>query len=136
MLPSGAGAKELQQDFVKREQTSRTYRMQKEEERIAGTIDSLEAMKQTIYKILSTARYKHIIYSWNYGVELVDLIGKPVSYCLPEIERRITEALLQDDRITEVSNFQFETKKRGCVHVTFCVKTTQGELAVEKEVQI
>lgn len=136
MLPSGVGREEFQQVFVRKEQPSKTYQMQKEEERIAGTMDGLEAMKQTIYKILSTERYQHVIYSWNYGVELVDLIGKPVSYCLPEIERRITEALLQDDRIKEVSNFQFDTKKRGCVHVTFCVKTTQGELAAEKEVQI
>lgn len=135
MLPSGAGVKEFQQDFVRREQPSKTYQMRKEEERIAGTMDGLEAIKQMIYKILSTERYRHVIYSWNYGVELADLIGKPVSYCLLEIERRITEALLQDDRITEVCDFQFEME-RGSVHVTFCVKTTQGELTAEKEVAI
>lgn len=133
MLPDVSS--EFKQDFIKKEQPSKTYRIRMDEEHITGTIDRLEAMKQTVYKILSTERYRYVIYSWNYGVEFEDLIGKPVSYCLPEIERRITEALLQDDRITEVYDFQFEMK-RGSVLVKFRVKTTQGELAAEKEVQI
>ena len=51
-------------------------------------------------------------YSWNYGVELVELIGQPKEYALPEIKRCITEALLQDDRITAVDGFEFETGKK------------------------
>jgi len=30
-----------------------------------------------------------LIHSWDYGVELHNLIGKDVEYCIPEIERRV-----------------------------------------------
>jgi len=98
--------------------------------------DELKAMEQAIYKIIRTERYKHIIYSWNYGIELEDLFGMPVSYCIPEIERRVKEALEQDTRILDVTDFEFETLKRGVVHVKFKVVTIFGNLELEKEVQI
>ena len=88
----------------------------------------MEAIKQTIFKILNTERYKYIIYSWNYGIELEDLFGQPVLFVCPEIERRVKEALLQDDRITEVDSFDFDISKRGVVSVTFTVHTIFGDL--------
>ena len=90
-------------------------------------IDGLEAVKQAIYLILSIERYDYIIYSWNYGVELKNLFGKPLSYVLPEIKRRVTEALLQDQRIKGVDNFSFETK-RGIVYASFTVHTIYGNV--------
>lgn len=68
-------------------------------------------MKQTIYCILNTERFEHLIYSWNYGIELKNLIGESSTYVVPELQRVITEALLQDDRIEEVNNFNFEIIK-------------------------
>lgn len=114
---------------------SLTYKMNIEEETIVGTCDDLEAMKQAIYKIINTERYQYLIYSWNYGVELAELFGEPVSWCIPEIERRIREALLQDDRIESVTDFEFETNKR-VVHTTFIVHTIFGEIEIEKDVMI
>nr|DAW76710.1 MAG TPA: Protein of unknown function (DUF2634) [Caudoviricetes sp.] len=103
---------------------------------IEGYTDELKAMEQAIYKIIRTERYKHIIYSWNYGIELEDLFGMPVSYCIPEIERRVKEALEQDTRILDVTDFEFETLKRGTVHVKFKAIIIFGNLELEKEVQI
>ena len=96
-------------------------------------VDELESLRQAIYLILSTERYAHLIYSWNYGVELVELIGQPKEYALPEIKRCITEALLQDDRITAVDGFEFETGKKT-VHVIFTVHSIFGDLEVETDV--
>lgn len=114
---------------------SLTYKMNIEEETIVGTCDDLEAMKQAIYKIINTERYQYLIYSWNYGVELAELFGEPVSWCIPEIERRIREALMQDDRIESVTDFEFETNK-SVVHTTFIVHTIFGEIEIEKDVMI
>lgn len=61
--------------------------------------DGREAMEQVIYKILNTERYRYVVYSWNYGIELMDLFGMPADYVCPVLEKRISEALLQDDRI-------------------------------------
>ncbi|ACZ08307.1 Protein of uncharacterised function (DUF2634) [Sebaldella termitidis] len=118
---------------------TKTYKMELEEnsDRISGFTDEQEAMKQAIYKIIRTERYKYIIYDWNYGIELEDLFGMPVNYCVPEIERRIREALLQDTRISEVNNFEFDTSKKGVVLVKFTAYTEFGEInIIDEEVSI
>lgn len=134
MIPGTVGF--LEEDFEIEEQPSRTYKMYLEQEVINGFTDGLDAMKQTIYMILNTERYQYIIYSWNYGIELIDLFGEPVTYVCPELERRITEALTQDDRILKVDAFSFDISEKGKVHVTFTAHTIFGEIETEKVVNI
>ena len=104
-----------------------TYKLDFDKKTINGHTDGKDALRQAIRKILSTERYDSIIYSWNYGIELKDLIGRPKSYVLAELPRRITEALMQDDRVKEVSGFSFETEGNK-VAVTFSVRTTEGDI--------
>ena len=113
----------------------KTYRMELEKGRIRGSVDGLEAMPQTIYCILSTERSTYLAYSSGYGVELVDLYGMPISYVLPELERRITDALIWDSRIEGVDGFSFDVKQ-SIVHVTFTVHTIYGDIQAEKAVKI
>jgi hypothetical protein len=115
-------------------QPSKDYKLHIEANKISGTCDQLEAMKQVVYKILNTERYEYIIYSWNYGIELRDLYGEPVAYVCAELERRITEALVQDDRINSVDGFEFDLTERKTVKVFFVVHTIYGELEEEKVV--
>jgi phage baseplate assembly protein W len=114
---------------------SLTYRIRYEKDgQIQGYCDDLEAMKQAIYKIINTERYQYIIYSWNYGIELRDLFGKPIPFVYAEVQRRIEEALLQDDRITKVKDFEF-SHTDGDVAVHFNVSTIYGDVNdVEKVV--
>ena len=132
MIPSGVGF--LDKDFEVREQPSFTYKMQENENLVRGYTDGLEAVKQAIDKIIMTERYQYIMYSWNYGIELVDLFGEPVTYVCPELERRISEALLWDDRIQSVDNFECDFPKKGVVHVAFTVHTVFGDVRAEREV--
>ena len=74
------------------------------------------------------------MYSWNYGVELLDLYGEPVSYVCPELERRITEALTWDKRIKSVDNFEFDISEKGEIRVSFIVHTIFGNIDAEKVV--
>lgn len=113
---------------------SKNYKMYFSNKFINGNCDELEAMKQVIYKILNTERYQYIIYSWDYGIETLDLFGEPISYVCPEIERRITEALIQDDRIESVDSFEFDYSNKGKVHVKFKVHTIYGDTEQEKVV--
>lgn len=103
--------------------------------RIDGLIDGIDAITQSIYLILSTERYAYLIYSWDYGVELIDLYGKPMSYVMSELPRRIEEALKTDDRIESVKDFEFEQKGRKLL-TTFTVVTTVGNLNYELEVEV
>ena len=103
---------DIKQDFTIETLPSRTFRMNHDNLTIIGTIDEIQAVEQAVFLILNVERYEWLIYSWNYGFEKKSLIGKPVDFCIPEIERRVKEALLQDDRITAVENFQFEVNKK------------------------
>lgn len=115
---------------------SKNYMMHIERNRISGYCDKAEAVKQAIYKILNTERYDYIIYSWNYGIELVDLYGEPVTYVCPELERRIIDALMVDDRINSCENFEFGISQKGVVVVTFKANTIYGDIDIEKVVNI
>lgn len=117
------------------EQTSKTYCLNIEKNIISGYCDGIEAMKQAIYCILNTERFEHLIYSWNYGIESNHLIGESTTFVIPEIERVVTEALMQDTRITEVTDFQFEVNKNQVI-AKFAVITVVGEINAEKVVGI
>lgn len=132
MIPSTTAF--LEQEFEITEQPTHTYKMNLESNLIRGYTDGQEAMKQAIYKILNTERYQYVMYSWNYGIELLDLYGEPVSYVCPELERRITEALTWDDRIQSVDNFEFNISKKGEILVTFTAHTVFGDVVAEKVV--
>ena len=132
MIPSDN--KILNEELTTEIEPSKTYKMDLDSNIINGYCDGLEAVKQAVYKILNTERYQYIIYSWNYGVEFADLFGEPVDFICPEIERRITEALKQDDRVVSVDSFLFDVSKKHTVKVSFTVKTIFGDLNIEKEV--
>lgn len=112
-----------------------TYKMDLVKCRIRGNVDGLAAMPQTIYCILNTERNTYLAYSGGYGVELEDLFGMPISYVLPELERRITDALIWDSRIEKVDGFSFRVEK-STVHCTFTVHTIYGDAEIEKVVTI
>jgi len=116
------------------EQSNKDYKLNIDRNVINGTVNGIEAMKQVIYKILNTERYEHIIYSWNYGIELKDLYGEHISYVCPELERRITEALIQDERVKAVDSFLFESERKRELHVKFVVHTIFGDIDIEKVV--
>lgn len=111
-----------------------TYTWKIEGNRIVDYTDGLKAMEQAIYLILNVERYKHEIYDWDYGVELAGLYGKDKAYVYSELKRRIKEALMTDDRITDVSNFKFENPDRDAIHVKFIVHTVFGDIETSREV--
>ena len=114
---------------------NKSYRMKIADEKILGNIDELDAIAQACYKILNTERYQYVIYSWNYGIELQNLFGKPIPYVYSELPRRIKEALTQDDRINSVEDFELSYNK-GNVLAKFTVKTNLGNIEMEKGVNI
>lgn len=136
MIPTTSQNQLLERDFEITAPPSHTYKLNREKARAVDYTDGLEAVKQAVYKILLTERYDYVMYSGNYGIELKDLFGQPVSYVCPELERRITEALTWDDRIEGVSDFAFDLSKKGTVAVSFTVNSIFGSFDTEKEVKI
>ena len=101
---------------------------------LCSVIDGLESIKQAVYIMLNIERYQYIIYSFDFGVELQDLIGEPIDYIEAELERRISDCLEQDDRITEVTDFEFEKAGNDKLLVSFSVNTIYGTIEETLEV--
>lgn len=117
------------------DQPSYTHKLDIEHSKVAGMTQDREALLQAVYLILNVERYAYPIYSRRYGVELVDLIGKPKEWAMSELKRRVDEALTQDDRITGTGDWTFDTGKKT-VRASFTVHTIYGDLPVETEVEI
>lgn len=90
-------------------------------------VEGNEALRIWIYKALRTPRYAHVAYDDDYGCELDNLIGEPMSSDVThlEIKRYITEALMVNPYIEELSDFQFASTRSG-VEVSFRVRTGYG----------
>lgn len=131
MLPQTGNI--LRKEFQVVRQPSKAYRLEKEH--VRGYVEGLEAVKQAVYFILNTERYEHVIYKWNYGVELKDLFGKPMGLVKSKLKKRITEALTQDDRIQSVNAFSFTQEGRR-LQVQFTVHTNCGDFQAGKEVNV
>ena len=116
------------------EQPSRTYRIDFKTGRVIGFVDGLEAMRQAIFKILQTERFDYLIYSWNYGAELNDIVGIGSQVFESEVKRRIKEALTWDRRITDVTGFNFTRKDKRTMVVEFTAETIFGDVQSEVEV--
>lgn len=88
------------------EQPSFTHKMLIDEERVIGYTDGFEAIKQFIYKCINTEKGIYPIYP-SFGVKKRDLFGKPKNYAFVVLTRRITDALMLDDRIDDVYDFRY-----------------------------
>ncbi|MGF7045677.1 phage baseplate assembly protein W [Paenibacillus sp. DS2015] len=113
-------------------ETSKTYAINFATGDIGGEVDGLEAIKQYVVKAIKTARFRFAIYDTDYGSEIDDLIGQDVSVALldTEIPRAIKEAIIFDDRILDVYDFEL-TREGDCLYVSFYVETTESNIPME-----
>ena len=128
---------DLTSDFEIEEIPAKTYKLVEGESELyfSNTLTELESVRQAIFFALNVERYKHIIYSWNYGIELSDLFGQSMDYVISTLKSRIEETLLMDDRVESVSDFSYK-KSKGKLIFNFTVNTIYGEVDATKEVEI
>jgi hypothetical protein len=112
---------------------TKTYLLDIKNGRCIGKVDGIRALEQAIFKMLSTTRFNHVIYSDDYGLE--SLIGKEKMFIQAELPRQISETLLQDDRITNVEDMKINLVGDSA-SVSFTCLTVYGELEVLKEVDV
>ena len=114
-------------------ETTRTYKII--DNSVSGYIDELEALEQAINNVLNTEKYTYPIYSFDYGIELENLLGKDLEYIKIELKRRIEDCLLEDERIISVSDFSFN-QDGDSLYCSFNVISIYGEISIDKEVDI
>ena len=117
-------------------QPSRTYHLDLVRKRVTSMIDGQDAIIQAVRKILYTERYAYVIYSSQYGVELDRLVGQEYDFIVSDIKRTLTEALLVDNRIISLENFEMEKTGLDTMEVNFLVNSIEGEISFSTEVKI
>lgn len=126
----------ISDEFEYIRQPSYTYELDIASGRILSSyIDGIDAVRQACYVILETERFANIIYSDYYGAELHSLFGVPETIVNTELERRVREALMRDDRVLDVYNFTI-TRERDTRHLTCDVDSIYGDFSVGIEVNI
>lgn len=123
-------------NLAEEELSSTTYYLDFKSKRIMHKIDGLEAVKQSVYKILNTERQSKMIYNQNYGVELERFIGQDEEFVKSDLQRTITEAILTDDRVIEVKDFNISPLESDIMNVSFTVTSTFGDISLKSEVSI
>ena len=132
------------ENFFEEEQTSEnyelppsaTYNIDWNNKRIIGTIDGREACIQFIHKVLSTDKYAFEIYDWTYGNDIAQLTGLPYDYIVARLPKIMKEALLIDDRITDVRDFEFKRISIDSVSMSCTIDTVYGMIKYEQEVPV
>ena len=125
----------LEVDMKNNIMPSKTFYIDFESKKILGMIDDKKAIEQSIYLMLKTGRYEHLIFSWNYGEEINNLIGKPKDLAKAELPRLLNECLLADDRISAIEDIVITDVEDG-LHVSFTAVTLHGDISIESEVKV
>ena len=94
-------------------------------------VEGNEAIKVWVYKALLVPRYQYSIYSWGYGSELMDLIGKAYTPQLTksEAKRYIEEALKINPYILDVNVIDTDFKD-SVLSANVKITTIYGESEV------
>lgn len=93
-----------------------------------------EAIKCWIWNCIKTERYKYAIYSDQYGVELEQYIGQVPEreYIQTDIQQDITDALMQNQYITAVHDFNI-TFGDDDINIALTVDTLYGPIEYKDE---
>lgn len=98
-------------------------------------VEGKEAIKVWIWCCLQTQRFRYPIYSWDYGADMEQYIGRAVSreFLQTDCEDEIRSAMLVNPYISDVTDFNVE-RKDDQMHISFRVITRFGEMEVEQSV--
>lgn len=91
---------------------------------------NLETIVQAVRFALETGRFQYPIMGSNFGTVFDDLIGTDYDYTRSEISRRIMDALLIDDRIVDVRDFQYTVGDNSAMTVSCTVETILGNFNI------
>ena len=117
--------------FILAAQPSLTWVIDKTINQVVGMDSGLESVRQAVEIILNVERYRWQIYSNNFGVEFDELIGESEDYIRSEFPRMVTDALRQDNRVTDIDNFVFLRTGSDSMTVSFSVHCVYGEIPEE-----
>lgn len=96
-------------------------------------VEGIEAVKIWIWKLFMSTRYREVIFNWDYGSELENLIGQGYTqgYLNSEAERYVREALEYNlkNYVTNIRDVVV-TFDEGTLIIEFVAITPYGEVEI------
>ena len=99
-------------------------------------VEGIEAIKVWIWLCLHTERFRHAIYSADYGTSFEQYIGHVLSdeYINTDCESEISDALLINEYIESIEDFEAVRNSDG-LNIKFRVVTKFGNIEVDENVR-
>lgn len=99
-------------------------------------VEGLEAIKVWIWLCVHTERFRHAIYSADYGTSLEQYIGHMLSeeYINTDCESEISDALLINEYIESIEDFE-AVRNSDSLNISFRVVTKFGSIEVDENVR-
>nr|DAR80422.1 MAG TPA: Protein of unknown function (DUF2634) [Caudoviricetes sp.] len=99
-------------------------------------VEGIEAIKVWIWLCMHTERFRHAIYSADYGTSLEQYIGHMLSeeYINTDCESEISDALLINEYIEGIEDFE-AVRNYDSLNISFRVVTKFGSLEVDEVVR-
>lgn len=133
MLPQSSI--DLSQGVVFQDQPSLTWIADPVTNRLRGRGDNYEAVRQAVEVIVSVERFKWQIYTPNFGTDYDGLLGTDPGYAASELQRRLEDAFLPDNRILGIKDYAY-TFEDASLTVTFTAATVFGDVPGSMEVKL
>ncbi len=95
-------------------------------------VQGAQAVASWIWRALRVCRYRHELYTWDYGSELEGLIGQAYTAALKQAEARryVEEALAVNPYIQAVRQIQTEFDEEGRLLIRGTVDTVYGPIEI------
>ncbi len=126
---------DLSQGVEFQDQPSLTWIADPVTQRLRGLGDNYEAVRQTVEIIVNVERFHWQIYTPNFGRDFDGLLGNDPGYVASELQRRLTDAFLPDNRILGISDFSY-TFQDTTLTAAVTVNTVFGEVQTALEVTL
>lgn len=99
-------------------------------------VEGLEVIKVWIWLCMHTERFRHAIYSADYGTSLEQYIGHMLSeeYINTDCESEISDALLINEYIESIEDFE-AVRNSDSLNISFRVVTKFGSIEVDENVR-
>lgn len=136
-LRSLSDTKSIQEDDSQVVKMPKEYGINFQTGQLTGKIvEGIEAIKVWIWLCLHTERFRHAIYSADYGTSLEQYIGHMLSeeYINTDCESEISDALLINEFIESIEDFE-AVRNSDSLSISFRVVTKFGSLEVDEVVR-
>ena len=129
-IESNAATEQTQENKIPKE-----YEIDFKTGQLTGRIvEGVEAIKVWIWLVLQTPRYRYYIYSWDYGNEFEELIGRGYSeeYINAEAQRMTEDCLLVNEYIESITDFSVGMENDQLT-ISFTANTIYGTIQFDNE---